>query len=406
MNLFRKLLVKSKEVKLKYSDESIAIEKIEKFCKTFSIFSFDSFEDYVNKIRRKSSLISVLLSRIVFVLFMMKNLILVAKDNRLIRILTNDPNYLMSKPRLMGPLFSVCVFTVVLLGFYFLNEEYKYNFYPIIFLQKMKRKTLLIKLSAMNKIKFARRINIFTDYSLKIFFPIISINVIVVVCVFMVIAYMDPGNGYFIGILIFWCMIIILWSIFFYSFVAFGITLWYLITLFLIYKFKEINELIVKSFKFGNKYSLINAIQQHNTVSVLTQKINKSFSVFTFIIYYFGTPGLQLILYSIHEKSSTLYWQLIATVLFITIYTFIFTMNMMSVYLAKIAHKPSRTIYKYLLKHRLPIKQKLKIQDFTEHLSGHTIGFYCLNMFPMNNYEFYSYLMISSSNYILFLNNL
>ena len=51
----------------------------------------------------------------------------------------------------------------------------------------------------------------------------------------------------------------------------------------------------------------------------------------------------------------------------------------------------------------MSIKQRLKLLSFIEKLSGREIGFYCYDLFPMNNYEFYQYLYICGSNYFLFL---
>ena len=42
-----------------------------------------------------------------------------------------------------------------------------------------------------------------------------------------------------------------------------------------------------------------------------------------------------------------------------------------------------------LIKNRLTFRQRWKLLAFIEKLSGRPIGFYCYDLFPMNNYEFY-----------------
>ena len=48
------------------------------------------------------------------------------------------------------------------------------------------------------------------------------------------------------------------------------------------------------------------------------------------------------------------------------------------------------------------IRDKIFVQLFIDRLSGPDIGFYCLDLFPMNNYEFTEYVMNFFVIYVLF----
>ena len=67
------------------------------------------------------------------------------------------------------------------------------------------------------------------------------------------------------------------------------------------------------------------------------------------------------------------------------------------------AHKSYKLMFRVLSSRKMnfSIREKLKIMQFIEKLSGPDIGFYCLDFFPMNGYEFGKYLYVCGANYIL-----
>ena len=78
-----------------------------------------------------------------------------------------------------------------------------------------------------------------------------------------------------------------------------GFTIWMSATLYLKYKFEEINTKIELSLKQMNIRLLMNAIHEHNYVERLTRDINSLFSKIIFLSYYMFTLTSQLFLFLI-----------------------------------------------------------------------------------------------------------
>src|SRR6185437_14012990 len=86
-------------------------------------------------------------------------------------------------------------------------------------------------------------------------------------------------------------------------------------------------------------------------------------------------PGLKLVLIS----------------LIITVSLSMLQINYVCTLVRRNAHKNRSKFYTFLTHNRLLLRRHMKIQAFIEHLSGRDIGFYCYDLFPMNNYEFFTY---------------
>ena len=49
----------------------------------------------------------------------------------------------------------------------------------------------------------------------------------------------------------------------------------------------------------------------------------------------------------------------------------------------------------------IPIKYKMKLLNFIERLGGPDIAVYCLDLFPLNYYEFYLFIVAICCNFFL-----
>ena len=82
----------------------------------------------------------------------------------------------------------------------------------------------------------------------------------------------------------------------------------------------------------------------------------------------------------------------------------VFLSNAMCARFSRQAHKGYGVLHSFMAQYRITRYESLKVQAFVERLStGPHIGFYCLDVFPMNDYEFYQYLTIVAKNYFLLL---
>ena len=63
----------------------------------------------------------------------------------------------------------------------------------------------------------------------------------------------------------------------------------------------------------------------------------------------------------------------------------------MSASVTTVAHKSRPLLYSFLLNSNPSVNQRMKIEAFISRLSGPEIGFYVLDLFVMNNREFFEY---------------
>ena len=90
-------------------------------------------------------------------------------------------------------------------------------------------------------------------------------------------------------------------------------------------------------------------------------------------------------------------------------YVFLFTAFLLlktiflSAQVSRAAHQSYPLINSISVKHKnkLSIRDTFKVMSFIEKLSGPVIGFYCYQLFPMNSYEFYEYVVNAIKMYLL-----
>ena len=80
----------------------------------------------------------------------------------------------------------------------------------------------------------------------------------------------------------------------------------------------------------------------------------------------------------------------------------VFAANLMSTWISNAAKRSNSSIYAYLSKvEKNDYINQFKLVTLLEKMTDREIGYYCYDMFPMNNYEFYQYLSITGLNYFL-----
>ncbi len=173
----------------------------------------------------------------------------------------------------------------------------------------------------------------------------------------------------------------------------------YISTLYLKYHFKQIQECV----ETGNTMLLIDTIHEHNYFTELTGKLNEMMPIGLGIVYFCGTPGIDILLHlAIYSENSyiSLFYALFFIQAFGCILLFVSTLSAVST----AAHNISSDLHKFLTrKHvrKIPLSSKLKILAFIEKLYGPSIGFYCFDWFPFTYLELYEYMYFVSSTYFL-----
>ena len=143
-----------------------------------------------------------------------------------------------------------------------------------------------------------------------------------------------------------------------------------------------------------------------NFVEILTKKFNNFFRVFIFIMYYNFTLAAEAMILIIQHKESTIIGKIGAVFVGVISLTIIIILNKMSTWISTTAHHSYDKLY-FLSNDkriRMSFRQRWKLLSFIEKLSGHTIGFYCYDLFPMTSERFFQYLYVAGANYFLIMN--
>ena len=215
-------------------------------------------------------------------------------------------------------------------------------------------------------------------------------------------AYMETPEEYSLFWLIFWNICTFVWIKQLSLFSIVGTYGWYLPLIHLKYQFIQINDSIDKCIhKPNNGPKLTKLIAKHNTLTTLVQDINITFKYILFVLYYTAPIFLNMYVYELKTKSTRFIVKLVIGLLCMAVSLILFQMNSVCTLVTKNAHKSQSNGYKCLVINRYSLRQKWKIQAFIERLSGPDIGFYCYDLFPMNNYEFYQYLVNCIMNHFL-----
>ena len=159
-----------------------------------------------------------------------------------------------------------------------------------------------------------------------------------------ILAYLDPESGFTLISLIFWNTVLFAFILQIYSIISVGFIVLFLIPLYILYLFREIEDKIHFSLKFRNSYTLFCALFRHNYIAKLTKELNYTLSLFIFLIYYIGTPGVMIILYIVLGKYSTIEVKIIGALIFTMVLIVLCSVNLICSMISQSAHKPYITL--------------------------------------------------------------
>jgi len=184
-----------------------------------------------------------------------------------------------------------------------------------------------------------------------------------------------------------------------------GFADYYLPITYIRYRFEQVNHKIKKLIRLPREnqdYDLLMcAIEEHNQITVLCMNNNQFANLILLLIYYLYSPLIDMALYlAIYIDNFYFKLFLIAgTFLFIL---FLFLFSLTTAQLRYSAHFPYKNLNSIIAKqNEIPLEKKMKIVGLIERLAGPDIAVYCHDFFPLNNYEFYEFIAIISSNFFL-----
>ena len=130
------------------------------------------------------------------------------------------------------------------------------------------------QLNVLNARRLNMRANLMARYlTIYGFWPMIII-VMIMFTLASIVAYLNPESGFYLMGILFWSTIFLALLIQLFAFLCLGIVAAILSTLYLKYRFQEINDKIELSLKLESVVLLLNAITEHNTTSKQTKDLN------------------------------------------------------------------------------------------------------------------------------------
>ena len=147
--------------------------------------------------------------------------------------------------------------------------------------------------------------------------------------------------------------------------------------------------------------SHLKMIGEHNTVCKLIEELNENLKIILFLLYFLASPALMVLLANTHSKNTIVVAKFVSLFIFIIVFGVVIYLNISSSPVSSGARKPLKYLYRFMAENRLKRMERLKTMLFIERLSGPDIGFYCLDLFPMNSYEFTIYIINCMKSYLL-----
>ena len=386
------------------TDLNKGYEYIQWFLKTTLLGISRDENEYLTRNLSRSRICWVLLVRVVAIVTVMRFGVSALLNKQSVRELLFDVGFMVGPPRLISSAFTAVSLSITAIGLITVYQELTFKFHFVDIAHMIITKQIKYPLNNKNECKFNINCNLMFEYLLPFGYLVMVIFVATLHFIFTFLLYLTFEEKLYSFIRF------VIYNILAFIFCnqCFAITwadfiMWFTFTTYPRYKFREINANIEISLKYSNINLLMYSIKEHNYVEILTKKFNHVFfRMITFIIYYSATIGFQLILFCSHHKESHLIAKLIACFSFFSCFWAVLMMNFMSTGVIRSAHKSYPKLYKMISKGiRMSFRQRWKLLSFIEKLSGPPIGFYCYDLFPMNSYEFYQYLFIAGSNYIL-----
>ena len=317
--------------------------------------------------------------------------------------LATDPNYLLGNRSLISMLISLGSVIILCISLVIQYQEMTRSFSLLAFFIKYKHQKIVSLKVHSRRYQFIA--NLFVRCIIRPAFWSLVVITSIGLLTPGFIAYLDTESHYSLLLTIFWNVCLFVWITQFYAIVSVGFVAWMLSAIYLKYKFREIATKLQYLARFQPKSDLMDEIIEHDLTAKETECLNYFISKMIFILYYFASPSLMICMYLVHAEDTHLYMRYVFGFVFTIVYLAVFLVNLFSSHVSHNAMKPRTVLFRYFSDPNLclALRRKLKIMGFIEKLSGPEIGFYCLDLFSMNNNRFQKYVANCAAMYFLIL---
>ena len=173
------------------------------------------------------------------------------------------------------------------------------------------------------------------------------------------------------------------------------------VLLYLRCKMKEIDDKFCVYSDLKNLF-YVQILREHNTICKYIMDINKLAKWAVYALYYMIQPSYIVLLVIAQSNEIRPFFKYIAYIIFLIIFTLILLATRYVSRISELSRQPLKVLFRLMSENKLTLEERLKTMTYIERLMGPDIGFYCLDWFPMNSYEFYLFVVDCAKNYLLF----
>ena len=381
-----------------------SVERIEKFGHKYKYFITSSVDKYMAGERpsiRRVLLVS--LARLSCLLCALRFGLSAFIDNPSMRAVMSDITYSMGNHKITAILLSMSGLTVFFMQMVMHQGEMgeKQHVYNVLYLLKYDK--CPINLDPPKRKRMAFVADFWTKHLMVKSYNFLMAVTLSSYSYLSYVGYWDPKSGFSLVTICLWIVPTYLMFQQFYGMVTVGFMAWSLSAIYLRYAFDALSYRIEVCSQLRNPKFVMKAINEHKSLELLSEDLNSVLRYSIFYLYHLGSPALILDFYYVSSQYTDFIGKLVGGGIIVVVYSCVFLVNLFSSQVSGTAHRPRHYLYGYLNNmSSITIRQRFKIMAFIDKLCGPEIGFYCLDLFAMNNNEFYLYVANCVSNYIFF----
>ena len=297
-------------------DPNIGINRMLTFAKRNRVTVSTDLEEYRSGHLTTMRIRQAILLKLIAVSIALRFSISSAFNQRSVLIVMSDPNKSQGNQRLIS-FMAVFISTLILLidTFNFIREVTHTSTF-LSFVSDFTQNRV-IPLSARNYSRLAFRLNLVSKCLIELSFWPLVIASTVFLNGTVIIHYLDPNSGFTLLSIIPWGILSVIFIVGVFAQAFSGCVAITFVVFYLKYKFDEILAKFRTGLKLKDRSILMRAISEHNFIGKRTDDLNDFFRFVIFLLYFFATIPLMILVNLVFDKDTSFYFRLFAGVVFI-----------------------------------------------------------------------------------------
>jgi len=202
---------------------------------------------------------------------------------------------------------------------------------------------------------------------------------------------------------------ILVWIVLSVYYVGFGV--YFGSVTYITYRFKQVNKRIKDCVRNPNVSDLMLSVKEHHQICSLNERSNKLLCLILLELYYVASVFVDLSLVIIIHMNTTFMIRSIYIGMIVLIVPLVYSLAYVSARLTEAARGSYGDLnsimatqdirYSKMLRF-ISKNKRFKIINLIERLAQTEISVWCLDLFPLNNFEFYLFIAATAKNFFLF----